>query len=97
MLTEVFGRELKLGDFVLFSTRKGDMSVTNHGIIVSQSSVFSTEDRSSDYSWHSVRQDMCIYSPVYVYKIDNMDDVQRKIYEQLSLDYQQVLKKKYLK
>lgn len=97
MISEVFGRELKLGDFVLFSTRKGDMDVTNHGIVISQSSVFCTEDRSESYATRSKTQEKGIYSPVYVYKISVMDDIQSDIYEQLCFDYQQYLKKSYLK
>lgn len=89
MISEVFNRTIKIGDFVLFSTQKGDMSVANHGIIISQSSVFCSEDRTDNYCGRNV--DKRFYSPAYVYKIDRMDEMQKSIYEKLVEDYNQFL------
>jgi hypothetical protein len=83
MLNEIFGKTLKAGDFVLFSVKKGDMRVAHHGIVCSESSVFSDEKIG-----YSDAKRKGFYTPSSVYLLDILDDKQQAVFNRMIAEYQ---------
>lgn len=71
---EVFNKPLKVGDLVLYITGKGDMSVSNIGVVISKSSVFINDSGLNEYKLNVFNNVYKYKSPKYVYLIENPDE-----------------------
>lgn len=68
-MIEITGRNVKIGDLVLYSVSNGDISKAKHGIVYSLDSVFIKEGK--------------LVRPKYIYLISNLDNEQKQVYNEI--------------